>query len=72
MSSSLESVAKEGLSVRELEQRVRDLNAEATPYAQPAKQTRPPSAPKADPVLRAIEDDLRRYLQTDVRVSAAG
>jgi len=66
------SVAKDGLSVRELEQRVRDLNAQTTPYAQPAKQTRPSATPKADPVLRAIEDDLRRYLQTDVRVSSPG
>lgn len=66
------SVAKDGLSVRELEQRVRDLNAESTPYAQPIKQTRPSAPPKADPILRAIEDDLRRYLQTDVRVSSLG
>ena len=75
-SSALElakQTAKEGLSVRELEQRVRDLNVETTPYADAPKPSRPQSPPpQPSPVLRAIEDDLRRYLQTDVRVFSTG
>jgi ParB family chromosome partitioning protein len=67
------SAVKEGFSVRQLEQRVRDANAET---AQPAPATTPkPTSPatvkQQSPVLRSIEDDLRRFLQTDVRVSAS-
>lgn len=62
------SVAANGLSVRELEQRVRDLNVGSKPSGEP-KQTRPSAATASNPVLRAIEDDLRRYFQTDVRIS---
>ena len=64
--------AKEGLSVRELEQRVRDANAQPDTTSPPAKPPKPTSAIQQSPVLRSIEDDLRRYLQTDVRVSASG
>ena len=63
------SVGANGLSVRELEQRVRDLNAESKPSGETHKQPRPSKATASNPVLRAIEDDLRRYLQTDVRIS---
>jgi len=64
-----ESVVKDGISVRELEQRVRDRNTQLKPTAESAKQSRPPSRSAAtNTVLRAMEDDLRRYLQTDVRV----
>jgi len=63
------SVGANGLSVRELEQRVRDLNAESKPSGETHKQPRPSTATASNPVLRAIEDDLRRYLQTDVRIS---
>ena len=65
------SVANDGLSVRELEQRVRDRNSELKPPAEPTKQSRPAVSAQPNPVLRAIEDDLRRYLQTDVRLSSA-
>lgn len=65
------SLAKEGLSVRELEQRVRDLNGESKSIVEPVKQARPSAPNTSSPVLRAIEDDLRRYLQTDVRVSTS-
>ena len=65
-----ETVA-ESLSVRELERRVRELvrpdtAPEATRGTPPAvaKQTGQPS----DPAVRRIEDDLRRYLQTDVKL----
>ncbi len=72
ISGLAETAAKEGLSVRELEQRVREANTETTPSSQSTKQTRPSRGPQPSPVLRAIEDDLRRYLQTDVRVSSSG
>lgn len=60
-----------GLSVRELEQVVRNLVsgpnssiATAKPASRgPTSDSRPPS----DPAVRRIEDDLRRYLQTDVK-----
>ena len=64
--------AKEGLSVRELEQRVRDANAQPDTTSPPTKPPKPASSIQQSPVLRSIEDDLRRYLQTDVRVSASG
>jgi ParB family chromosome partitioning protein len=57
--------------VRELEQRVRERNSD-TPYAPPTKQARPVVETQPSAVLRAIEDDLRRFLQTDVRVNSAG
>ena len=66
-----EAVAANGLSVRDLERRVRDLNVESKPTEERPKQTRPSAAAASSPVLRAIEDDLRRYLQTDVRISTS-
>lgn len=70
------STVKEGLSVRELEQRVREANAGPNPEAssEPVAVTKPSSPPaqkQQSPVLRSIEDDLRKYLQTDVRVSTS-
>ncbi|HWJ14562.1 MAG TPA: ParB/RepB/Spo0J family partition protein [Gemmatimonadaceae bacterium] len=63
---------KEALSVRELEQRVRDANAGANPEVVPsAKPSSPPAPKQQSPVLRSIEDDLRRFLQTDVRISTS-
>jgi len=65
--------ASSGMSVRALEQRVRDLNSPAVGAAaddrgieqrRSAKQGTPP----ADPAVRQIEDQLRSYLQTDVRL----
>ena len=74
-SSSLMRLADEAasqkLSVRELEQRVREALA---PGAAPAKTTSPASTTskgtgvKTDPAAKRVEDDLRRYFQTDVRV----
>lgn len=65
-----EAVAR-GLSVRELEQRVRDLSAATTPGS-PRKTTREVAGTSqgtpSDPTIRRIEDDLRRCLQTDVKV----
>ena len=56
-----EVVAK-GLSVREVEQRARDLSPKKA-GATGAKPGRPVTR---DPEVRRIEDQLRRYLQTDV------
>jgi ParB family chromosome partitioning protein len=66
------SIVRDGLSVRDVEQRVRELNAESKPRTEPPKQPRPVGQTQPNPVLRAIEDDLRRYLQTDVRISSSG
>jgi ParB family chromosome partitioning protein len=62
----------EGMSVRELEQHVRsavgspDITVEprsAVPATKPD-----PGGWSADPAVRRVEDDLRRYFQTDVRI----
>lgn len=66
------------MSVRELEQMVRELHtagsetpgsrAAGTPPRPPATQT----AGSTDPAVRRLEDELRRYLQTDVRIQLSG
>jgi ParB family chromosome partitioning protein len=65
--------AESGLSVRELERLVRELVSPIPTVAAPeASKTRAPAATKssiADPAAKRIEDDLRRYLQTDVRLT---
>lgn len=65
----------EALSVRQLEQRVRELSGLSTPPrekpgAVPA--ARPAASTSVDPAVRRLEDDLRRYLQTDVKVQLSG
>jgi ParB family chromosome partitioning protein len=65
----------ETLSVRELEQRVRDQTKKpGTPPTSDRSSVRPArmSSTTTDPAIRRIEDDLRRYLQTDVRVQLSG
>jgi ParB family chromosome partitioning protein len=60
-----EAIARQ-LSVRELERRVRDA-------LQPRPETRSQQAsPPGSPVLRQLEDELRKRLQTDVRVRLSG
>lgn len=66
-----QSTVKEGLSVRELEQRVRDANTGSPPGITPPRPAGPAVTKQQSPVLRSMEDDLRRYLQTDVRVSTS-
>jgi len=72
-----ESVA-EALSVRELEKRVREITTPDAKQGAPAAAPTPttglakPTSGKADPAARRIEDDLRRYLQTDVKVQVTG
>lgn len=70
--------ASAGQSVRWLEQRVREANQGARePGARPPAQkpgsgaaTEPQRS--SDPAVRRIEDDLRRYLQTDVHLQMIG
>lgn len=63
--------ATRGLSVRDLEQMVRERTG-ATPR-QTGKHKPVSDIPTTgDAVVRAIEDDMRRYLQTDVRVRLTG
>lgn len=62
-----ESVARQ-LSVRELERRVREL---LQPPAPKQPQTKP-AASSGAPVLKRMEDELRRRLQTDVRIKLIG
>ena len=65
-----------GYSVRELERRVRELMT-PTPTGEvpvPTAAKRAPArtdSPYLDPAVKRIEDDLRRYLQTDVRLQVA-
>lgn len=62
-----EAVARE-LSVRELERRVRELQQPPAPRRpQPTA-----AAPAGVPILRRMEDELRRRLQTDVRIKLSG
>jgi ParB family transcriptional regulator, chromosome partitioning protein len=55
-----------GLSVRELEQRVREHSGSPRPAKRPVPS--PSASQQTDPAIRRIEDDLRRYLQTDVHL----
>ena len=67
LSLANEAVARQ-LSVRELERRVRDI-------LQPAAPKRPSDrakAPAEAPVLKRLEDELRRRLQTDVHIRLTG
>jgi ParB family transcriptional regulator, chromosome partitioning protein len=60
-----------GMSVRELEQRVRDASGAVPPASDSkskARRSEPYAQSSADPAVRRVEDDLRRYLQTDVRI----
>lgn len=59
------------LSVRELERRVRDMLQ--PPAAKPATSARKPGGAAASaPVLKRLEDELRRRLQTDVHIRLSG
>jgi len=68
------AVTAEGLSVREVERRVRALNE---PAAEPAtgdagRRTGPAPAQQLTGHMRLVEDRLRKKLQTDVSISLAG
>jgi ParB family transcriptional regulator, chromosome partitioning protein len=55
-------IVKEGLTVREVERRLRDVVGPRTGK----KAGRPRTADKQSPEARRIEERLRRYLQTDI------
>ncbi len=67
-----EAVAR-GWSVRQLEQHVRELTGTGPPEkrAAPAASPSTPAA-STDPAVRRIEDELRRHLQTDVKLRLSG
>ena len=58
-------IVKEGLTVREIERRLREFVGPRTGK----KAGRPRSADRLSPEVKRIENRLRRYLQTDVTVS---
>lgn len=70
------SAVQRGASVRELEAMVRELSAAGgeRPESPPTTPAQPRTSPVevADPAVKRIEDDLRRYLQTDVRIQVTG
>lgn len=68
-----EIVARQ-LSVRDVEARARDLSGEPAPKKQNAVAPVVPAYPaaNADPAVRRIEEQLRKRLQTDVSIRAAG
>ena len=68
--------ASEGLSVREVEQIVRELStgskqssADTSAEVRGKSSNTSPYAP--DPAVRRLEDDLRKHFQTDVRIQIA-
>jgi ParB family transcriptional regulator, chromosome partitioning protein len=73
-----ETVAHQ-LSVREVERRVRAIVQGEAASGSPARATaqapaadKSPSTATSNPQLKLLEDRLRRHLQTDVAISAAG
>lgn len=63
--------ASRGMSVRELEQLVRDRSGGGAERQTP--KSRPPVPDHStDAAVRSLEDELRRYLQTDVRLRLTG
>lgn len=67
LSLANEAVARQ-LSVRELERRVRDLQRAPAPK----RPTSPATSGSSSPVLKRMEDELRRRLQTDVHIRLSG
>jgi ParB family chromosome partitioning protein len=63
-----EAVARQ-LSVRELERRVREMLQPPAPKRPPL---RPSESAAGAPVLKRLEDELRRRLQTDARIRLSG
>ena len=61
-------VVAERLSVREVEQIVRELSGGQQPPEQARPSAKQQSSQPADPAVRRLEDDLRKHLQTDVRL----
>jgi ParB family transcriptional regulator, chromosome partitioning protein len=64
-------VVANGLTVRDVEQRVQNVT-EPRQRSKRGSNATPPEPSTRDPHVRAIEDRLRAYLQTDVRVDLRG
>lgn len=64
-------VVAQGMSVRQTEQRARSLKPEPSPDAATPPSKKPDSA-RRDPAAARIEEELRRYLQTDVQLQLNG
>jgi len=60
------------MSVRELEQFVREASSPENEPASGTPKRSQQQTKKADPAVKRIEDDLRRYLQTDVTLRLTG
>ena len=60
-------IVAEGLTVRDVERTIRERGT--SPRRPPRANARKPA--DGTPITRRIEDDLRRHLQTDVRVAAS-
>lgn len=65
-----EAVARE-LSVRELERRVREVH-QPVPSSRPPSTREPGVTAQNAPVVRRMEDELRKRLQTDVKIRLTG
>lgn len=68
MTEVAREVVARGLTVRDVEKRARDVAPEKR---KPATTAGAPSTAPRDPQARRIEDQLRRYLQTDVHLSVS-
>jgi ParB family chromosome partitioning protein len=64
-------VVARGLTVRDVEKRARDVAPEKRRKPATTSTNATPSAATRDPEARRIEDQLRRYLQTDVHLSVS-
>jgi len=64
-------VMRQGLSVRQTEERVRAFRAPDAPRPAPRQRKLAEEKP-TEPAAKRIEDDLRRYLQTDVHIRLSG
>lgn len=72
MEALARAVAAEGLTVREVERRVRAASTTALRRARTTRKSETPSPATRPPELRLIEEQLRRRFQTDAAVSATG
>jgi ParB family chromosome partitioning protein len=62
-------IASKGLTARDIEQRVRETAETASQPGAKRKRGRPPRIDSRPPDIRALEDQLRHYLQTDVSIA---
>ncbi|HMC53765.1 MAG TPA: ParB/RepB/Spo0J family partition protein [Gemmatimonadaceae bacterium] len=71
LSLANEAVARE-LSVRELERRVREIQQAPTAPARPVSAPKRSTGTGSLPVVKRMEDELRKRLQTDVKIRLTG